>query len=116
MKRAILITSAMFALAACGRSSQTVTAVPDRAVSSAHLSALDAERGAPGPHGVETESGVPFMVNDGNSHIMFPGSSSVSQSNDGTIVVTTGRHTRVFSAHAIVARSGEYHHYAAVAH
>ncbi len=110
MQRAILFTSAMFALAACGRSSQTVTAVPDRAASSAHLSALDAERNA--APGTEIESGVPFVISDGRQHIMFAPSAVVTKADDGTIVVTGGTYRHVFSANAIVSRSGEFHRYA----
>jgi hypothetical protein len=114
IQRAIVLVSATFVLAACGSGTHAITAVPDRTTSAGHLSAQDAQRNA--PPGTEIESGIPFMITDGNSHIMFPGSAVVSRSDDGRIVVTIGRHTRIFSANAAVTRSGEYHHYAAVAH
>ena len=113
IQRTILIASAMFALAACGRGTHAVTAVPDRAASG-HLSALDAERNA--PPGTELETGVPFMITDGRRHVMFAPSAVVSKADDGTIVVTVGTFKQVFSANAVVTRSGEYHRYAGKAH
>jgi hypothetical protein len=113
IQRAILITSATFALAACGHGTHATSAVPDRA-SSGHLSASDAERNA--PPGTEIESGVTVTVRDGNAHIMFPPSAVVSRSNDGKVIVTVGAHTSVFSANAVVIRAGQYHRYAGVAH
>ena len=113
IQRAVIMTSAMFALAACGHGSHTVTAVPDRAASG-HLSARDAERNA--PYGTEVESGVTVTVTDGNVHMMFPPSAVVSRADDGKLVVTVGPNTSVFSAKASVVRAGQYHRYAAIAH
>ena len=112
-QRAIVIASAMLALAACGRGNHAVTAVPDRAASG-HVSALNAERNA--PPGTEIEFGIPVMVNDGNAHIAFPPSAVVSRSDDGKIVVTVDGNSTVFSSHAVVTRSGVYHRYAGSAH
>jgi hypothetical protein len=112
-QRATLITSAMFTLAACGRGTHAISAVPDRAASSGHVSALDAERNA--PPGTELESGVPFTISDGHRNIMFAPSAVVTKAADGTIVVTIGSRKEVFSANAVVTRAGEYHRYASKA-
>jgi hypothetical protein len=114
IQRTIVVASATFALAACGRGAHAITAVPDRAASSERFSTLAAERNA--PPGTELESGVPFMITDGRHHVMFAPSAVVSKADDGAIVVTVGSYRQVFSANAVITRSGHYHRYAGVAH
>ena len=117
LQRISYVTSIAFAitaLAACGAQNHAGSAVPNRASSASNRSAADVQHEALRvQHGAELEAGVPFMVTDGNSHVMFPGSAVVSRSKQGLSVVS-GRHTRFFPASAVVSQSGEYHHYAPV--
>lgn len=116
--KAVALVLGAGSFSGCVAATNTGTAPPagDRGAShglTANYRATDDTSGY--PHGQETESGVPVMITDGNVHVMFPGSATVTRSADGVRVTHNGR-TRTFSTTAVVTQAGNYHHFAPVAH
>ena len=103
-------------LAACNAGTNAGTGTPGRNTSANRIATSNAratDDTSAYRHGPETESGIPVMITDGNEHIMFPSSVTVTRSADGVRVTHNGR-TRTFSATATITQAGNYHHFAPV--
>jgi len=67
---------------------------------------------ARGAHGDEVESGVPYLVRDGNRTTVIPPSATVTKAAGGWLVTFASGETRTFAKTAVITLNGEYHRYA----
>jgi hypothetical protein len=116
---ALLVAATM--LTACGggnvSSSTSQHVESSQTISTQGLPARDSAAGTdnPGPHGPEINSGAVFTVTDGNVHMAYASSATITRTGDGVLVVSHG-HARKFSAASVVTQSGSYNVYAPVTH